>query len=66
MARSCDPAPEPVRCFCRVPECLKRRKARGKENGRFLLEHWQDERAVYVTVICHDCGTQYTVEIAKR
>lgn len=51
--------------FCHLPSCLKKREERGQENGRFLLEYWQDSAVVYVKVICQDCGTHYVVMIPK-
>lgn len=51
--------------YCRVPRCLIRRAQQRQENGRFLLEYWQDDRSVYITMVCPDCGTQHTIEIVK-
>lgn len=59
-------APEGIIKTCRVPRCLAQRRRQGQDNGRFLLEYWQDAVSVYVTVVCPDCGTQHTIEILKR
>lgn len=62
----CPPPPQPERRTCRAPRCLAKRKRQGQENGSFLLEFWQDDRSVYVTVVCSDCGTQHHIEIVKQ
>lgn len=51
--------------YCRVPRCLERRAQQRQENGRFLVEYWQDGQSVYVTLVCPDCGTQHTIQIVK-
>jgi hypothetical protein len=65
VAASCVQEPEPRVYTCRVKRCLDRRQEYGEQDGRFLMEVWQDEGAVYIRVICPDCKTHHLTTIIK-
>lgn len=51
------------RRVCTVPRCLEARRARGQENGRFLLAYRWTKTSIIIDTICSECGTVHSVEI---